>query len=289
MLASLAPAAAEETVPPTPCAACAAWNAPQQPFRIFGNTYYVGTHELSAILVASDHGLVLIDGALAESAPQIAAHIRTLGYRPEDIRLILNSHVHYDHAAGIAWLQRLSGARVAASPWSAAVLTRGGHSAPDDPQHDVDQPPIDKVTGVQTIRDGQVLRVGNVALTAHFTPGHTPGGTSWSWTSCEGTRCLHIIYADSLTAVSADSYRFTAHPELVKGFHKSFGELEAAPCDILVTPHPGFSDLLKKLEAREKGGDPNAFVNSQACRAYVAASREGLDKRLAKETEKPGR
>src|SRR5215510_11455439 len=105
----------------TPCASCATWNVPQAPFRIYGKTYYVGTHELSAILIASDQGLVLIDGALTESAPQIADHIRVLGFRPEDIKLILNSHVHFDHAAGIAGLQKLSGAKVAASPWSAQV------------------------------------------------------------------------------------------------------------------------------------------------------------------------
>ena len=274
------PAAAEQTV--TPCASCAAWNVPQAPFRIYGNTYYVGTHELSAILIASKQGLVLIDGGLTESAPQIAGNIRALGFRPEDIKLIVNSHVHFDHAAGIAPLQRLSGAKVAASPWSAQVLRRGTPAA-DDPQHDLAQPSYAGVTDVELLHDNQTLRVGPLALTAHFTPGHTQGGTSWSWTSCEKARCLHIVYADSLTAVSADNYRFTSHPELLAGFEKSFTALETMPCDILLTPHPGFSGTLERLEAREKGGNLDAFIDADACRKYVANSRQGLAKRLAQE------
>jgi metallo-beta-lactamase class B len=265
----------------TKCASCAAWNVPQTPFRIYGNTYYVGTHELSAILVASDQGLVVIDGDLTESAPQIAGNIRTLGFRPEDIKLILNSHVHFDHAAGIAGLQRLSGAKVAASPWSAEVLRRGT-LAQDDPQHDIKPPGYGPVPDVEALRDGQTMRVGPLALSAHFTPGHTPGGTSWNWVSCEKDRCLHLVYADSLTAVSADNYRFTDHPGLLAGFEKSFATLDALPCDILLTPHPGFSDALKRLMA-QKGGNPDTFIDTNACKKYTALSRQGLAKRIAQE------
>ena len=93
---------------------------PQQPFRIYGNSYYVGTHGLGSVLITSAAGHVLIDGDLPESVPQIVAHIRSLGFKAEDIKLIVNSHVHFDHAGGIAELQKLSGARVAASQWTRA-------------------------------------------------------------------------------------------------------------------------------------------------------------------------
>jgi metallo-beta-lactamase class B len=272
------PATAE---PASNCASCAAWNVPQTPFRIYGNTYYVGTHELSAILVASDQGLVVIDGDLAESVPQIAGNIRSLGFRPEDIRLILNSHAHFDHAAGIAPLHKLSGAKVAASPWSARMLRRGTPLA-DDPQHGLAPSPYAGVAAVDILSDNQTLHVGPLALTAHFTPGHTPGGTSWSWTSCEQQRCLNIVYADSLTAVSADQYRFTSHPDLLAGFEKSFTTLETIPCDILLTPHPGFSGMMRRLEAREKG-NPDAFIEPGACKKLAASSRADLAKRLAEE------
>jgi metallo-beta-lactamase class B len=225
---------------------------------------------------------VVIDGDLAQSVTQIAGNIRALGFRPENIKLILNSHAHFDHAAGIAPLQQLSGARVAASPWSAAVLRRGT-PAPDDPQHDLAPAPYAGVPKVEELRDGQTLRVGPLALTAHFTPGHTPGGTSWSWISCEQHRCLNIVYADSLTAVSADSYRFTSHPDLLAGFEKSIATINDMPCDILLTPHPGFSGTLRRLEAREKGGKPDAFIEPGACKKLAQASRQGLAERIAKE------
>ena len=120
------------------CSSCAVWNKPQRPFRIYGNTYYVGTHGLSSVLIASEGGHVLIDGALQESAPLIAANIRALGFRIEDVKLIVTSHAHFDHAGGVAELQRLSGARVAASPWSADALKRAVPR--DDPQFGILRP-----------------------------------------------------------------------------------------------------------------------------------------------------
>src|SRR5437762_6076801 len=144
------------------CPSCAIWNAPQEPFKVYGNTYYVGTHGLSSILITSKSGNVLIDGGLPESASQIVAHIRALGFRIEDVKLIVNSHVHYDHAGGIGELQRLSGATVAASPLSAPVLTSGA-SGPNDPQFGLVLP-IARVRGVKTIKDGETLRAGGVAI-----------------------------------------------------------------------------------------------------------------------------
>jgi metallo-beta-lactamase class B len=282
LLLAASPVLAQDAVPPTAnCASCAAWNVDQKPFKVFGNTYYVGTHELSSILIATDQGLVVIDGDLAESAPLIARHIRELGFDPKAIKLILNSHAHYDHASGLAWLQRESGARVALGPWSAKALSTGIDPA-DDPQVDLREPATAPVKNIEIIKDGQVLTLGHVAFTAHFTPGHTPGGTSWSWTSCEGSRCLHVVYADSLTPVSAPDYRFTDHPELLHGFDKSFAALEAMPCDILLSPHPGMAGTLEKLKARD-AGNADAFIDSGACRTYAAAARAGLGKRLAKE------
>jgi metallo-beta-lactamase class B len=161
------------------CKHCAEWNAPQAPFRISGNTYYVGPHGLSSILITSEAGHVLIDGALPESARQIAENIHVLGFRIEDVKLILNSHIHFDHAGGIAELQRRSGAQVLASAWSAAVMTKTG-LARDDPQYGL-IPPIPLVANVRTFSNGETIHVGPIAVAAHSTPGHTPGGTSWTW------------------------------------------------------------------------------------------------------------
>ena len=124
---------------PIDCPACAEWNMPQEPFRIHGDSYYVGTKGLSSILIASDEGHVLIDGGLSESAQLIAANIETLGFSVEDVSLILNSHTHYDLSGGITELQRLCGASVAASAWSAQAM-RLGASPLGDPQYGVFEP-----------------------------------------------------------------------------------------------------------------------------------------------------
>ena len=265
------------------------------PFRVFGNAYYVGTHGLAAILVTSDAGHVLLDADLPESVPHIVANLRTLGFRIEDVKLIVNSHVHFDHAGGIAELQRLSGARVAASEWSAAVLKKGG-VATDDPQYGVIRG-IAPVAHVETLHDGEVFRIGPLELTAHLTPGHTSGGTSWTWKSCEASRCLNLVYADSLSSVSADGFRFTDHPQLLHGFQSSFAFLRSTPCDIVLTTHPDASGLWDRLAARQRPGsrvyssslgslshDP--LVDDGACRSLARGAAEQLAKRLAAEKQK---
>ncbi|HEY2069477.1 MAG TPA: subclass B3 metallo-beta-lactamase [Rhizomicrobium sp.] len=257
-------------------------NTPQKPFRIYGNTYYVGTHGVSSVLVVSDKGLVLIDGDLARSVPQIAANIAALGFRVSDVKLILNSHVHCDHAGGIAALQTMSGAEVKASPWSAEVLRHGGVGR-DDPQYGIEEP-IAAVARVSTIGDRETIKLGSLALTAHFTPGHTPGGTSWTWVSCAGKRCLHMVYADSLSAISEPDFRFSAHPKTVADFRKSFAVMETLPCDVLVTVHPEVNDLWSRLDKRAHGA-PDALIDPSACRNLAAAARANFDKRLAKEAK----
>ena len=274
-------AASAQTTPP--CKQCAEWNVSQEPFRIYGNTYYVGVHGLSSILITSPQGHVLIDGDIPESAPKIVANIQALGFRIKDVKLILNSHVHFDHAGGIAELHRLSGAPVAASKFTALAL-ESGHSGRDDPQYG-ELRPIQPVAHVRVIKDGETLHVGPLALTAHFTPGHTPGGTTWTWQSCDQDHCLNMVFADSLSAVSADNFRFsknTTYPHVIQDFEKSFATLSALPCDILLTPHPDASDLWERLARRAKG-DPNAFVDKTACRRLADTSRTGLEKRIASE------
>ena len=276
---------------PEECPPCAEWNAPHAPFRLHGGTWYVGTAGLSAILLTSPEGHILVDGGLPESAPRIAESIRAAGFRVEDVRLILNSHAHYDHAGGIAALARLSGAEVAALPWSAAVM-RSGRTRPEDPQFEVALA-YPAVSAVREIADGDTLRVGPLAVVAHATGGHTPGGTSWSWRSCEGDgdarRCLDLVYADSQTPVSADAYRFSRsarYPGVLDDFAHGFATLERLSCDVLLTPHPGASRLFERV-ARRDGGEAGALRDPEACRAYAAAARRQLEARLARERATP--
>jgi metallo-beta-lactamase class B len=181
----------------------------------------------------------------------------------------------------------MSGARVAASASSARVL-EAGRSGPDDPQFGV-VPPIATVDSVRIVKNGEVIRVGRLALTAHATPGHTPGGTSWSWQSCEsaagsGQRCLEFVYADSLTPVAADTFRYTAskdYPQALDDFDRSFRTLGSLTCDILITPHPAASDFWARVAGRT--GTANPLIDRTACRTLVETSRKALAARVARE------
>ncbi len=274
--------------PPHLCDDCAAWNRPRAPFKVFGNTYYVGPSGLSSLIIVSSAGLILVDGALPQSAPLIDANIRALGFETADIKLIVNGHAHYDHAGGIAALQRFTGARVATSEPGARALA-AGRPTPDDPQAAFANNAFPPVANVQAVRDGEVLRVGDVAITAHWTPGHTPGSTTWTWRSCEAARCLDVVYADSISAVAAPGFRFggdATHPSLVPTVRASIARVAALPCDILIAAHPGDLDGRLKRRAEHPDG-PNPFVDPGACRAYAARMADGLNARLDEEQQAP--
>lgn len=261
------------------CPSCAEWNAPHRPVHLFGNTYYVGTHGLAAILVTSEAGHILIDGGLPNSAPSILANIRALGFSPSDVRYMLNSHAHYDHAGGFAALQQVTGARVLASEPSVPVI-RSGVPGPDDPQHAVALP-MPPVRDVQSLAEGAVVRLGDLALTMHRTPGHTPGGTSWTWRSCEAERCLDFVYADSQTPISQEGFRFSdnrVYPNAVMDFRRGHALLERLTCDVLLTPHPGASALWERTATA-----PDGLIDTDACARFAAAARRQLDSRLERE------
>jgi len=271
--------------PPHKCESCDEWNKPREPLRLFGNSYYVGTDGLSAILIVGSEGHILLDGGLEQSAAVIDANIRKLGFKTQDIKVIVNSHGHYDHAGGIAALQRASGAPVYASPSGASALERG-ENTPDDPQFGFGKadnafPPV---KGVKVINDNQVLGVGNISIVAHFTPGHTPGSTTWTWQSCEGARCLNMVYADSISAISAPGFKFTATPEVVNLFRRSITRLSELPCDIVVSTHPSATNLDAKFKKRAelKGAGPDPFVD-HGCKALAAGAMKGLEARIAEE------
>jgi metallo-beta-lactamase class B len=266
----------------TACKGRDGWSDAAPPARIHGNTYYVGTCGISVLLVTSPKGHVLIDGATDEAAPSILANIRALGFNPRDVRFIVGSHEHVDHMGGFAALKAATGAKLLVSAAARPVVETGKTDA-DDPQFGIipDLKPV-PVDGILTfspepgmIITGETTRV--LSLTPHYTPGHTSGGTSWTWRSCEGAKCVNFAYVDSMTPVSADSYRFTDHPERVTPFRETFDRVSALKCDVLITPHPGFSNLFERLSGKEPLIDP------AACRTLVTAMRKRLDDRLAKE------
>jgi metallo-beta-lactamase class B len=264
---------------PIACDNCAEWNGDQAPFRIRGNAYYVGPRGLSVVLVMTSGGLALFDGALPQSVPGIVRNIRTLGRKVEEVKWIFVSHPHFDHAGGVAALARSSGARVGASPAGAKVL-RQGMVGSDDPQFGFGESmrfaPVERVV---ELADGATVKLGEVTFTAHHSPGHMPGGTSWSWNSCGDAGCTAMVYADSLNAVSAPGFRFGDQPERVRQFRSTIDAVGALPCDVLMCPHPTFCAMFDRPEAPARG----------ACRRYAAEASTRLDRRLEEESRDGGR
>jgi len=222
------PRAPIESAGPAFADQCKDWddyNKPAPPVRIFGNAYFVGTCGISSILITSPQGDMLIDSGTEADADLVAQNIRDLGFRPTDVKYLLHSHEHFDHVGGMARLQQLTGAQLLASPAAAAVL-RSGVASKDDPQSGMSKPfPAARVD--RLIQDGEMVRIGDTILTAIATPGHTPGALSWRWGSCDGGRCRQIVYADSLTPVSRDDYRFSAHPAYLQAYRASIAKIAA--------------------------------------------------------------
>lgn len=262
------------------CSNCERWNMPQEPFRLYGNTWYVGTAGLSSILIETGSGLILVDGALPQSAALIDANIRSAGFDPLKISAILVSHAHFDHAGGVAALQRLTGATVYTSVEGAKVL-RSGQLQSDDPQYGYgpENTSFAAINNVVALGDREVVTIGDVDITLVYTPGHTPGGVSWSWGSCALGNCYDVVYADSLTAVSAEGYRFSAGPA-ANQLVESAGAISELDCDILLSPHPFFFGMQDKLENRDEG---NPFVNNVACMIYAESALDWLQQRLDSE------
>ena len=263
--------------PPIKCRSCATWNEPRAPFRIFGNTYYVGTAGLAVILIDTGGGLILLDGALPQSVPLIASNIETLGFSIDDVRLVALSHAHYDHAGGIGALQRLSGARVVTSRHAANTLARGD-LLEDDPQYGGDATAFPAVADAEIVEDGAGVTIGDVTLIAVYTPGHTPGGVSWTWRSCESGECRQLVYADSLGPVAGDAYRFgDGAADRIRSSAAAIAELD---CDIILAPHPFLFRMEEKLA---QGG--SAFIDGGECAAYAISAVDSLERRLLREAE----
>ena len=251
------------------------WDKPAPPVRLHANTYLVGTCGISAILVTGSDGHVLIDGGTEAGAEIIAANIRKLGFRLRDIKYLLHSHEHFDHVGGTARLQQLTGATLIASAPAARVFATGTASA-DDPQAGMHKPFRAAEVG-RIVADNGNVRLGNILLTAMATPGHTSGALSWRWESCDGGVCRTMVYADSLSPVSRDNYRFGDHPAYLAAFRASIAKLAAGRCEILLTPHPSASAMRSRMTGEQ------LLFDVEGCRNYAAELGQKLDERLAKE------
>jgi metallo-beta-lactamase class B len=284
MLLAIGGAASPQSPTPSDAAARAAWASACKdwdewdkagpPFRVYGNTYYVGTCGISSILIVGDQGDVLIDGGPPGAGDLIAANIRKLGFELSDVKILLHTHEHHDHAGGLARLKQLTGAKLYASPFAAKAFAQGGPN-PEDPQFELHNP-LPPVATDKVLQGDPTVTRGDLTLHGFATPGHTPGALSWQWTSCEGDACKTIVYADSMTPVSGDTYRFSDHPAYLAQFRASLDKVGALDCDILLAPHPSSAGMRDKLLAGDLAASPR-------CKEYADGLRGKLDERVAKE------
>jgi metallo-beta-lactamase class B len=254
-------------------------NQPVEPLRIAGPLYYVGANSVTAFLITTPAGHILIDGGFDETVPLIRSGVEALGFQWKDVRLLLNSHAHFDHAGGLARIQQETGARFAASEQDAPLLERGGLG--DDLLGD--EAPFTPVRVDQRLKDGESVSLGGVTLTARVTAGHTRGCTSWDFEVEDAGERRRVVSICSLSVL--DGMRFLedpTYPGIADDFRRSFEVLEAIPADVFLGSHAGFFDLEGKRERLGQPG-PNPFVDPQGYRAYVETARKRFDAALEAE------
>lgn len=258
------------------------WNQPVEPFRIAGNLYYVGASDITSYLIATPEGHVLLDSGFEETVPLIRESLKKLGFKLEDVKILLNSHAHYDHAGGLATLKELTGAKLVASAGDAPLLARGGK---DDPFLG-DQFHFKPVQADRIVGDRETVKLGGTTMTARLTPGHTPGCTTWTMQVDDGGRKRDVVFLCSVSVLSAELLRENPkYPRIASDFAHTFEVLESLPCDIFLAAHGGFFDLKEKSERLRKGESAvNPFVDPQGYRTYV--ERKEGDYRKALGTEK---
>jgi metallo-beta-lactamase class B len=251
------------------------WNKPVPPSQIAGNLYYVGAVEIASYLITTPQGHFLLDGGFVETAPQIERNIAQLGFKLSDVKYLLNSHAHCDHAGGLAELKKATGATFVASEGDAELLRKGGHG--DFRFGDTLLfPPIepDKI-----IRDGESIQLGDQVVTAHLTPGHTRGNTTWTTKIRDGVRTYNVVFVGSQSSLDYKFVEPESYPGIAADFVKSFATLKNLPCDIFLGSHGSFFHFMDKRE-RLMRGEKNSFVDPDGYTRYLSESDQDFRRKL---------
>ncbi|MET0576028.1 MAG: subclass B3 metallo-beta-lactamase [Mesorhizobium sp.] len=285
LLASVAALLAPSSMPSVHAAAAltipGAWEEPIEPFRIVGNIYYVGTRGLAAYLIADGKQAILLDGTLPQNATLIEESIGKLGFKLRDVKIMLATHAHLDHAGGLAKLKRDSGAIFYASAGDRPALESGRHDGETNYAQGV-FPPV-KVD--RDLKDGQAVTLGDIRITATLTPGHTKGCTTWSMPVTENQRVLQVVFPCSLSGGGNILVANKAYPGIVDDYQKSFAKVDWMKADIVLTSHPEAADIIGRA-SRQQAGDDNAFVDPDLLQKIVAKSRADFKIELTKQQKK---
>jgi metallo-beta-lactamase class B len=259
-----------------------AWLTPFPAFRIAGNLYYVGSQDLGSYLISTPRGLILINSSFEASVPLIKKSVESLGFHFSDIRILLISHAHDDHCAGSEQIIRLTGAKYYVMAGDVSVVESGGRA---DFQYGAQKahhyPPahVDRI-----LHDGSTVSLGGTVLTAHLTPGHTRGTTTWTMDETESGRVLHVVIVGSPNV--NPGYKLVgnkAYPQIASDYKRGFAVLHKLSCDIFLGAHGSYFDLTEKYP-RWKNGDKNAFIDPDGYKAYIADREQAFQKELERQS-----
>jgi metallo-beta-lactamase class B len=261
------------------------WTEPFPAFRVIGNIYYVGSRGLASYLITTSEGDILINSSLESSVPLIRASVEKLGFRFTDIKILLISHAHWDHCAGSAKIKELTGAKYMVMDADVPVVGSGGRSDfqyRSDPHNLYPPAKVDRV-----LHDGDVVKVGDATLTAHLTPGHTRGCTTWTMKAREGSRIYNVVIVGSPNVNPGYKLVHNAkYPEIAHDYERTFRVLRSLPCDIFLGAHGNYYNMEAKY-ARMKAGGPNPFIDPEGYKSYVAERAQAFRTELAKQRAIP--
>jgi metallo-beta-lactamase class B len=257
------------------------WNTPTEPFHVIDNVYYVGTEGLASYLIVTPKGNILIDGALESSVPQIEANVAKLGFKTSEIKILLNTHAHFDHSGGLAQLKKSTGAKLAAMKGDVSAL-EGGFYLGSENVKELSAPPV-KVDRV--LEDGDTVELGGTVLKANLTPGHTRGCTSWSMTATDRGKPYEVLLFCSASVALNRITPPLQYEGIVEDYRKTFAKLRKAKVDVPLAPHPEFFALLAKRERAKIDPSQNAFIDRGSWVPFMQALELAFESTLKERTQ----
>ncbi len=258
------------------------WNQPVKPFRIIGNIYYVGASDVTSFLITTPEGHILLDSGFAETVPQIKQNIAALGFRLEDVKILINSHAHYDHAGGLAELKELTQAKFLASEADASLLANGGK---DDPNFG-DRFAYASVKVDQTLSHGEAVKLGDAILTAHLTPGHTKGCTTWTMRVSDNGKNYNVVFVGSTSAPGYKLIDNIKYPNIVADYKQTFGRMKNLSPDVFLASHGSFFGLQKKMELLAQHPKQNPFVDPKSFKDFLKRTEKQFRAQLREQQKK---
>jgi metallo-beta-lactamase class B len=255
------------------------WNQPVKPYRVIGNIYYVGAAEVTSFLIVTPAGHILLDSGFAETVTQIKQNVVELGFRLADIKILISSHAHYDHAGGLASLKEFTGAKLMASQADSVLLAAGGKGD----FHFGDRLSYTPVKADQILRDGEQVELGGVTMIFHLTPGHTKGCTTWTMKVKEGLKRYDVVFVGSATVPGYKLVDNPNYPTIAVDYDLTFRVLKSLPCDVFLASHGSFYSMQEKSKRLAQGKKPNPFIDERGYRRFIAQTEKAFREELRRQ------